>query len=268
MGGISDEATGLKALPLSMRLVLLAALVLTAFSAATAWILIFTAGYKLDPGLATFTGAIIGLTVVGWQTNKGFQNLIRSQANQATLDREARIHQAELDREATEAEHVREHEVLLQGLLAEIISLDAELREDLFNVKMFAEMHKSYKARRQENTVKGISFKSHDAPFYKANIQRLGLLGPTLGADIIKVLGRADGAPHLYAQDMVLPNETMITMYEGNADALMNWRDDLAHVAKRIEAISHNHPDPGSLASTAKQRKVALDAYKEKMKTP
>src|SRR5258708_3499826 len=178
------ELANLKALPLSMKLIVLAAGALLAFDAFTAWLLIFASGYKLDPGLATFTGAIIGLTVVGWQTNRGFKNLVRSQANQATLDRKARIHQFELDREAKEADHVREKEILLQGLWAEIISLDAELREDLFNVRMFAEMHKSYKKRGVENTVKGISFKSHNAPYYKASIQKLGLLGPSLGADI------------------------------------------------------------------------------------
>jgi hypothetical protein len=260
------ELSRLRALPLSMKLVLLAAGVLLAFNAATAWLLIFASGYKLDPGLATFTGAVIGLTVVGWQTNKGFRNLVRSQASQASLDRKARIHQAELDREAKEADHVREHEVLLQGLWAEIISLDAELREDLFNVRMFAEMYKSYKKRRVDNTVKGISFKSHNAPYYKANIERLGLLGPSLGADIIKVLSRADGSPHLYAQETVLSVDTMIMMYNGNADSLMDWRDELAHVAKRINAIAHNHADPGSLAATAKQRKEALKAYKDELK--
>jgi hypothetical protein len=268
MSEIDGEIADLKALPASMRVVLILASALTAFSAVTAFILVFASGYKLDPGLATFTGAIIGLTVVGWQTNRGFKNLVRSQANQATLDRQARIHQAELDREAKEADQTREHEILLQGLWAEIISLDAELREDLFNVRMFAEMHKSYRKRGIANTVKGISFKSHNAPYYKANIQKIGLLGPSLGADVIKVLSRADGSSHLYAQDTILSNDTMITMYDGNADSLMDWRDELAHVAKRINALVHNHPDPGSLAATSKQRGEALKVVKEELKNP
>jgi hypothetical protein len=116
--------------------------------------------------------------------------------------------------------------------------------------------------------VKGISFKSHNAPYYKANIQKLGLLGPSLDADIIKVLSRADGSPHLYAQDTILSNDTMITMYDGNADSLMDWRDDLAHVAKRVNALVHNHTDPGSLAATSKQRREALKVVKEDLKNP
>ena len=143
--------------------------------------------------------------------------------------------------------------------------MDADVRENLFNVKMFAEMHKSYIKGHIQNQTKGISFKSHDAPYFKANIPNLGVLGPSLGADIIKVLSRADGRPHLYAKDVVLSNETLLTMYDGNADALMNWRDELAHVAARIHAVVHDLPDPGSLASTAKQRKETMKEWHSKV---
>src|ERR1700733_530000 len=123
MDRIDDEIASLKGLPTSMKFVLLGALALTAFSAATAFLLIFASGYKLDPGLATFTGAIIGLTVVGWQTNKGFKNLVRSQKNQAELDREARLHRAQLDREIDSEKRQHDRSVLLSAMWAEITTL-------------------------------------------------------------------------------------------------------------------------------------------------
>jgi hypothetical protein len=46
----------------------------------------------------------------------------------------------------------------------------------------------------------------------------------------------------------------------------MDWREELAHVAKRINALAHNHPDPGSLAATAKQRREALKVHKDNLK--
>jgi hypothetical protein len=45
--------------------------------------------WKIDPGTATLSGAIIGLAIIGRQTRRGFANLIRSQNNQAELDRDA-----------------------------------------------------------------------------------------------------------------------------------------------------------------------------------
>jgi hypothetical protein len=60
------------------------------------------AGWKLDQGTATLLGAIIGLSIVARQARRGFTNLVRSQAHQAQIDRDARLHQSELNAQALE----------------------------------------------------------------------------------------------------------------------------------------------------------------------
>jgi len=48
-----------------------------------------TWSWKVDPGLATLTGAVLGLSIVALQAKAGFNNLVRSQENQARLERDA-----------------------------------------------------------------------------------------------------------------------------------------------------------------------------------
>jgi hypothetical protein len=253
-------------LPLLLKLVLLSGL---AFLAANIALLISqtsAVSWKLDPGLATLTAGVFGLCVVAWQTSKGFANLIRSQENQAKLEREARLHKAALDKQANDDEHAREKAILLHALWAEIIFLYSSVYDAEFNSTMFAEVHENYIKQRIANTGKGVVFTSFDAPVFRTNISKLGLLGPSIGADIITVLSRADGKPKLFAQDQTLSNETLVTMYKGNADALDNWRDDLSHVARRIRAIENGTPDPGSLSSTEKNRRAARKEKKEALR--
>jgi hypothetical protein len=100
---LHQEVVDLKGLPTTMKIILAACLVLTLFSASMAILLMFSYGFKLDPGIATLTGSIIGLGIIAYQARLGFANLTRSQANQAQLDREARVHKAELDEQAAAA---------------------------------------------------------------------------------------------------------------------------------------------------------------------
>jgi len=75
---------------------------------------------KVDPGLATLIGAIVGFSIVAYQARAGFMNLIRSQENQAKLEREARVHQMELDEEARKIVEVAERKTLMAALRAEL----------------------------------------------------------------------------------------------------------------------------------------------------
>lgn len=50
--------------------------------------LLQTWSWKIDPGIATLIGAIVGLYIVGMQARAGFSNLIRSQEHHAAIERQ------------------------------------------------------------------------------------------------------------------------------------------------------------------------------------
>jgi len=87
------DITDLRDMPRILWVVLVAAIGLFLFSVA----MIVAMPWKLDQGMATLVGAVVGFGIIAWQAKIGFSNLIKSQANQSTLDREAREHQALLD---------------------------------------------------------------------------------------------------------------------------------------------------------------------------
>jgi hypothetical protein len=78
---------------------------------------------RIDPGVATLMGAIVGLGIVAWQVQAGFTNLIRSQQHRADIETEARRHQHTLDVEREARRTDEERRVLLAALRAEIIRL-------------------------------------------------------------------------------------------------------------------------------------------------
>jgi heme A synthase len=72
-----------KRLPGLVKLAFIATIGFICFEAVVLGMASFSAKSKIDPGLATLLGAVIGFSVVAWQARAGFQNLIRSQENQA-----------------------------------------------------------------------------------------------------------------------------------------------------------------------------------------
>ena len=140
-----------------------------------------SASSKIDPGIATLCGAVFGLSVVAWQARIGFQNLIKSQENQARIERDARLHQAELQQVAEERAEEKKKAMLLGAIRAEIAYL--------FDAVSVAENHiyglilieKAIMASHRPSSTKTIAFHSFTAPVFQANIPNLGLLGATLG---------------------------------------------------------------------------------------
>src|SRR5689334_15405735 len=98
----------LRDFPLWLRGLLVATLLLFFWNALFALTTMFAISWKIDPGLTTLLGATFGLGIVAWQARLGFANLIRSQENQAELDRQAREHQHTLDANAAERQTIRE----------------------------------------------------------------------------------------------------------------------------------------------------------------
>jgi hypothetical protein len=211
---------------------------------------------KIDPGLATLSGAIIGLAIVGRQATRGFDNLIRSQENQARLDRDGRLHQRDLDTQKSEQEEDRRRQFLVAALWAEMVSLHSQVRDGIGSARLLAEMAKRLAKQGVKNTGPMV-FRTFDAPIYKANIPQLGLLGASVAADVVLVASRATGTPADIKQDHPPSYDMMATLYEGHADFLKDWIYDLFHVGNRLRALMDGTPDPGTLYAEQQRRKAA-----------
>jgi hypothetical protein len=217
------------------------------------------AGLKIDQGVATLCGATIGIIVVGWQTNKGFKNLIRSQESQAAHERDARVHQANLDQEAKDKEEAREKRALTSALWAEVYSLHDQAHNAWINAQMMNIMYKGMIESGQRSTAKTFAFPTFEAPIYREHVSRLGLLGASLAADVVLVLSMATGKQATATLDSVIPHELLATLYEGHADKMKGWREDLYHVAARLSASTNNTADPGTLWDNRQKRKAEVE---------
>jgi len=222
------------------------------------------ASWKIDPGLATLVGAVVGFWIVAYQTRRGFANLTRSQANQAELDREARLHQAELERAAKEAERQAQKAQLLAAIRAELVAvLDRVQGIQRAHEFQFRVSNAAAKAGVPYQS-KGMTLAFPDAPIFRANIDKLGLLGPYLGADVIKVLSRADGKQHKIPFDTPMPADAVAILEKGLVKTQKKWAADIYHVAMRIRAFEEGTPDPGSLIETESARYAEIDDADEK----
>jgi hypothetical protein len=252
----------LRALPLVLKVALVGSLGLFVFDVLFFAELILSGSAKIDPGLATLVGAIIGLSVVAWQTRQGFQNLIRSQQNQAALDREARLHRFDLDERTRNDERVMEVATLLASLRAEMIHLYRLAHE---TEAVSTHLKKAYleHAKAGAAPIKAkIPRDSFDAPIFRLHLSKIGLLGPSLAADVVIVLSVADGKSQDFETTSPLTMEFIAnTIYGPNALKMKHWREDLFHVAMRIRAVEEGTPDPGSLSATRTARRAGTIKY-------
>jgi hypothetical protein len=246
-------------LPAVLKLAFVASIGLLAFDLVMLVSIVLSGSAKIDSGIATLCGAVIGLSVVAWQTGKGFQNLIQSQENQARIEREGRLHRAELDELAAARKLTHDREVLLGALRAEIVYLFGEAITAERHVRGLLKMQNFLKDRGSPALIKELGLRTFDAPVFKANIHNLGLLGAHLGADIIKVLSRANGKETKITHDQPIPHDTVVYIYEGNMDWLRKWASDLHHVGLRLLAAENQTADLGTLAETQKERYKRVD---------
>jgi hypothetical protein len=106
------------------------------------------------------------------------------------------------------------------------------------------------------STTKEMKTTSFEAPIYKANIAKLGLLGVSLAADVIMVCSVAKEGVVMKLENAI-PNEMLATIYENNASSLLDWHADLYHVAMRIRAEEEGTPDAGTLLEAREKREKA-----------
>lgn len=212
--------------------------------------------WKIDSGLATLIGAIIGLGIVAWQARIGFANLIRSQENQARLDREARLHQQELLERNRSAIEARETRVLMAALRAELASLHFQADSAAGVSSKMAQIYERMAKQGVQNSLKAIQFPSFHAAIYEAHISQLGSLGASLAADIVTVASMAKPVPPTQVEALSLG--MLAAAYLTHAVAMTNWQQDLYHVAMRLRAAEEGSPDPGILSETRAKRASQL----------
>jgi hypothetical protein len=223
--------------------------------------LAFSGASKIDPGIATLCGAVVGLSVVAWQARAGFQNLIKSQENQARIEREARLHRSQLDELAEDRKTQRERAILLAALRAETAYLYGAVSEAQSHIAGLITIERALIKRGQPSTNKSLALHSFDAPVFKENISHLGLIGAYLGADVIKVLSRANGKDIKFTLDQPMVHDVVLMIYEGNYSSLQKWASDLYHVAMRILSYENNTADPGTLIETEAKRYAELKKH-------
>jgi hypothetical protein len=217
---------------------------------------LFAVTWKLDPGIVTLLGAIIGLGIVGWQARVGFNHLIRSQENQAALERDARLHQYELDRAAQEGEQAGQRKTLIAALRAEVFYLSLKAGEARRWAITMTALQEVAVEEGFPNTTTKISMYSFDAPVFKTNISQLGLLGASLAADVVAVCSRA--TPSLVAEfDKPPPARMIAGLYAAHQKELENWEQDLVHVGRRLQAAEEGTPDLEQLVLVQARRRGA-----------
>lgn len=247
-------------LPPVVMMAFVASIALLGFDALLFIAIALSQNSKLDPGIATLCGAVIGLSVVAWQAGVGFKNLIKSQENQAEIERVARLHRAQLEEAAEERKVVKDRAALLGALRAEIAYLYGSVTDAENYVTGLIMMEKAIIQRGLPSNTKAIALNTFDAPVFRANVSNLGLIGAYLGADIIKVLSRANGKEIKISLDQPMMHDVVLMIYEGNKSSLRKWGSDLHHVAMRILSYENNTADPGTLIETQEVRYAALKA--------
>ncbi len=118
---------------------------------------------------------------------------LSAQENQAKLERDARIHQHELNQSTFENNNTRERNVLVAALWAEVYSLHSQVSDAQTSAWMMKTVYEQMKKQNLVSSVKEISFPVFDAPIFKANISKLGMLGASIAADVVLVASRAKG---------------------------------------------------------------------------
>jgi hypothetical protein len=237
-----------------LKLVLVAAIGLFVLDVLLLAGVLLSSTYKIDPGVGTLTGAVIGLSVVAWQARTGFDNLIKSQENQARIERDAREHSAELDRVSEERKTQNDRAVLLAALRAEIAYLFGQVTDAERHIRGLLFLEQALIRQQSPSTTKIIALHSFDAPISKANVPHLGMLGANLGADIIKVLSRANDKEIKFSVEQPMPHDVVLMIFQGNLTSLRKWSSDLYHAAMRIRAYEDNTKDPGTLTETEAER--------------
>jgi hypothetical protein len=219
--------------------------------------------WRIDPGVATLIGVIVGLGIVAWQARLGFTKLIQSQEHRAALEREARQHQQTSDIEREDRRTDEERRFLMAALRAEIAGLMEQAQRALEHSIIIRQQ-----AAKEQNSTQSFKLPTFSAPVYQSNISKLGLLGVSLGTDVVRIMAKNGITVPPAELNQPLSNETVAKLCDGVADGMREWKADLDHVAMRIRAYEEGTPDPGTLREAQNKRQQQEKEKKEKGASP
>jgi hypothetical protein len=211
----------------------------------------------MPASLATLTVGVIGVLGVGWQTNRGFRNLIRSQEHRARIEKQAREDQATLDEKARAHERQFETRVIAASIHAELIGLKPRIEYLLTNYKTRLALLKvakedSARGRATNNRLYTLSIVKIRTPVFDQYAEKLGQLGISIAADVILVysdIQHSEGHP-----DINLTLDFAIGAYTAIVQRFEAWPAEIELVAKRLGAVQGLWPDPGNLMDFRAQR--------------
>jgi hypothetical protein len=226
------------------------------FSAFLSW------ANRITPGLATLIASLVGIAVIGWQTRRGFKNLIASQEHRAEKERDARVDQARIDKELRDEDIARERTALIAALIGELMSLWHQANRSRGLLVLQTGLLKMMEEGGvREHTTSIITY-PYNLPIFEANISKLGLLGASIASDVARVVSRAPGlasSPTALKADM----RVWITTYEAIREGTEEWMEDIVHVYMRLGSLQSDTPDPGPLSEMERLR---AEKKKEKSK--
>jgi hypothetical protein len=90
---------------------------------------------------------------------------------------------------------------------------------------------------------------------YQANVTKIGLLGVSLGADVVKVMAPTAVRQTPTTSDTPFPHEIVALWYDGLASRMSEWHGELYHMAMRFRAAEAGTPDPGTLLERSQRQK-------------
>jgi hypothetical protein len=168
---------------------------------------------------------------------------------------EARQHQHTLDLDR-EGKRIDENRALLMAALrAEITGLMHRAEDTIQSSNIMRSWLQEMIAAKAPNSLASFKWPTFKAPVYQVNVSNIGLLGASLGADVVSVMTRTGIIGPPATIDRPISNEVVAKLYAGLENAMREWREDLYHVALRIRAREEGTSDPGTLLEAQLKRK-------------
>jgi hypothetical protein len=147
----------------------------------------------------------------------------------------------------------------MAALHAEIISLWHQAHTARTWALTLHLMYEGMEKKRIESSTAEIFQVSFEAPVFRTNIAKLGLLGASLASDVVLVASRAKDTPKIVL-DKPISFDMLKTVYKGIEQSMDEWCADLTHVALRLRAAQEGTPDPGALQYARQKRKAEKEA--------
>jgi hypothetical protein len=202
---------------------------------------------EIDSGWATLIAAIIGVMIVSWQARLGFQSVIKAQRQQAELDRDARIHQAELAKQEQIAKEKTTLKTLSSALSGELSAATTALGNSVVAMQMQKAIFEQVgdDIPPFEYDAFG-TFPKLETKIFDANIRDLGLLGPSTASDVVEVYQFLN-FPRGRSSTSALTGKLLAAALDAQIAAIRSWQKDTWHVQRRLLSNFGSGEDPGPL---------------------